>query len=127
MKQRIFSMLSAVGVIGFVAAAAVPAGAIDIVPNCRDNLSSAQCKTLKEDDLDNSSNNMIWRVIQVVMGVLAGVAVVMIVIGGIKYTTSAGDPSGVSNAKNTIMYAVVGLVVALLATGAVQLVINFFG
>jgi hypothetical protein len=50
----------------------------------------------------------------------------MIVIGGIKFATSAGDASGVSSAKNTILYAVIGLVVALMASGIVLLVTQYF-
>jgi hypothetical protein len=50
----------------------------------------------------------------------------MIVIGGIKFATSAGDSSGVSSAKNTILYAVIGLVVALMASGIVLLVTQYF-
>lgn len=47
---------------------------------------------------------------------LVGIAsVIMIIIGGIQYVISAGDPTNVQNAKNTILYAIIGLVVALLA------------
>ena len=48
----------------------------------------------------------------------------MIIIGGIKYVTSNGDSSGVTSAKNTILYAVVGLVVAVMAYTIVNFVLT---
>lgn len=56
---------------------------------------------------------------------VAGViSVVMIVIGGIKYATSSGDSNEISNAKNTILYALVGLIVAVLAKPIVNLILR---
>lgn len=43
------------------------------------------------------------------------IAVIMIIWGGIKYATSAGDSNKVTSAKNTILYAVIGLIVAIFA------------
>ena len=48
----------------------------------------------------------------------------MIIWGGIKYVTSGGDSAGVTSAKNTILYAVIGLVVALLAYTLVNFVLK---
>ncbi len=55
--------------------------------------------------------------------VLGAAAVIMIVIGGIRYTVSGGDSSAVKGAKDTILYAVIGVVVALLAYAIVNFVI----
>jgi hypothetical protein len=55
---------------------------------------------------------------------LAGiVAVVFIIIGGISYSISAGDPGKISKAKDTILYAVIGLIVVLVSFIIVQFVI----
>ncbi len=57
--------------------------------------------------------------------IVAGiVAVIVIVIGGIRYTTSGGDASGVKAAKDTILYAVVGLVVVIMAAAITDFVIK---
>lgn len=57
--------------------------------------------------------------------IIAGmVAVIAIVIGGVRYTVSNGDSSGVQAAKNTIMYAVVGLVVVIAAAAITNFVIE---
>lgn len=52
------------------------------------------------------------------------VAVVAIVIGGVRYTVSGGDSSGVKAAKDTILYAVIGLVVIMAAAGITDFVIK---
>lgn len=57
--------------------------------------------------------------------VVAGIAaVIAIVVGGIRYVVSGGDQAGVKAAKNTIMYAVVGLVVVIAAAAITNFVIN---
>jgi len=65
-------------------------------------------------------------VVNILFFVLGAIAVVMIIIGGIKFTVSNGDSSAITSAKNTILYAIVGLVVALLAYAIVRFVINQF-
>jgi len=65
-------------------------------------------------------------IVNLLLYVLGAIAVVMIVIGGIKYTTSNGDSSSITSAKNTILYSVVGLVVAIMAYAIVNFVIEAF-
>lgn len=66
-------------------------------------------------------------IINVALGVIGFLAVVMIIVGGVMYTTSAGDAAKVTKAKNTIMYGIVGLVIALLAYAIVNFVLaNIF-
>ena len=50
----------------------------------------------------------------------------MLVIGGIRYTVSGGDQNAVTAAKNTILYAIVGIIVAILAYAAVNFVVDSF-
>lgn len=52
------------------------------------------------------------------------IAVLIIIIGGIRYATSNGDSAQVKSAKNTILYAVVGLVVIIMAAAITQFVIQ---
>lgn len=69
----------------------------------------------------------ILAIVRNVVGVLSYivgiVSVIMIIVGGLKYITSSGDSSGVSSAKSTILYAVIGVVVATLAQVIVRFVI----
>ena len=50
----------------------------------------------------------------------------MIVIGGMRYVLSGGDSNQITAAKNTILYAIIGIVVAILAYAAVNFVIGSF-
>lgn len=65
-------------------------------------------------------------IVNILLFILGAIAVIMIVIGGIKYTTSNGDSSAITSAKNTILYSVVGLVVAILAYAIVNFVVSQF-
>lgn len=71
-------------------------------------------------------NKAIKNIVNVLLYILGAVAVIMIVVGGIKYTTSNGDSSAVTSAKNTILYAVIGLVIAIMAFAIVNFVISAF-
>ena len=51
-------------------------------------------------------------------------AVIMIIWGGIRYVLSAGNSAALTSAKNTIIYAIIGLVIAILAYAIVNFVIN---
>lgn len=61
----------------------------------------------------------ILNIVFVAAGVLA---VVFIIIGGVKYILSGGDASGIKSAKETITYAIIGLIITLLAFGIVNFV-----
>jgi hypothetical protein len=63
-------------------------------------------------------------VVQILFGVLASVAVIIIIIAGIKFIIGQGDPQEIAKARQTIIFAAVGLVVALLAEAAVTLLLG---
>ena len=65
-------------------------------------------------------------VVNILLYVLGAIAVIMIVIGGIRYATSNGESSQISSAKNTILYAVIGLIVAVMAYAIVNFVLDSF-
>ena len=75
---------------------------------------------------EKSLGERIQTVVNIMLFILGAIAVIMIVIGGIKYTTSNGDSSAITSAKNTILYSVVGLVVAILAYAIVKFVLGAF-
>ena len=51
----------------------------------------------------------------VLLFLIGAISVIMLIIGGLRYVVSGGDSTAVQNAKNTILYAIVGIVVAILA------------
>lgn len=73
------------------------------------------------DDATTKINNLIRRVINLLSLIVGIVAVIMIIIGGLRYITSGGSDTGVTSAKNTILYAIIGLIIVALA----QLLVRF--
>lgn len=69
----------------------------------------------------NDTVNLIINIFSWVVGV---VSVIMIIWGGFKYITSAGDAGSVTAAKNTILYAIVGLIIVALAQVIVKFVLG---
>lgn len=72
-----------------------------------------------------SLTTRIHLIINLIIYAVGFASIIMIVIGGIRYTTSNGDSSGTKGAKDTIMYSVVGLVVAIMAYAIVGFVVNW--
>ena len=68
----------------------------------------------------------IKTVVNVLLFLLGAVAVIMIIIGGIGQATSNGDAQAVKSAKDVVLYAVIGLVVAILAYAIVNFVLGAF-
>lgn len=64
------------------------------------------------------------NIVNMLLFIVGVVAVVVIIIGGIMYATSAGDPGRAKKAKDAIMYAVIGLAVAILAYAIVNFVVE---
>ena len=69
----------------------------------------------------------IFRTItNVLLFIIGAVSVIMLIIGGFRYVTSQGDSSQVTSAKNTILYAIIGLIIAILAFAVVSFVTDQF-
>ncbi len=60
-------------------------------------------------------NTVLQNAIGILSMVIGVISVIMLIIGGFKYITSSGDPNNLNGAKNTILYAIVGITVAALA------------
>lgn len=71
-----------------------------------------------------ADNAKFQSVLSIVFTIAGAVAVIMVVLGGISYILSAGDPQKTAKAKDTILYAVIGLAVAILANVIVVFVIG---
>ena len=84
------------------------------------------CKNNAAGQNSCSLTDNIQIIVNVLLFVIGAVAVVMIIIGGIRYVTSDGDSSRITSAKNTILYSVIGLIIALLAFALVNFIINQF-
>lgn len=123
MKKIITALLSLVAVVGLVAAPQVVLAQDGTSP--ADQIQGGVDDISPEDDGGSLEDN-ISTIVNILLFLLGAIAVVMIVIGGIRFATSNGDQSAVTSAKNTILYAVVGLIVAILAYAIVNFVLTQF-
>lgn len=73
-----------------------------------------------------SASDIIALVVKVLLFIIGAISVIMIIIGGLRYVVSQGDSGAITSAKNTILYAVVGLLVALFAYAIVNFVVERF-
>lgn len=79
-----------------------------------------QCNTAGSD-ATSKINNIVHTIVNLLSAVVGIVAVIMIIVGGFRYITSGGNDTSVTSAKNTILYAIIGLVVVALA----QIIVRF--
>ncbi len=91
----------------------------------------AECTSLAEcnlpEDAPGTEKPLMERVVDIInaiVGVVSILAVIVIVIGGILFVTSTGEAAKTTRARNTILYGVVGLVVALLAFAIVNFAVG---
>jgi cytochrome bd-type quinol oxidase subunit 2 len=66
-------------------------------------------------------NSLLKDIVNIFSAIVGVVAVIMIIVGGLRYITSGGDSGKVGTAKNTLIYAIIGLVVVALA----QVIVHF--
>jgi len=69
-------------------------------------------------------NNILKKIINIFSVIVGVVAVIMIVYGGFRYITSGGNSEKITSARNTIVYALIGLVIVALAQIIVKFVLN---
>lgn len=123
MKNKVIKLLAA-GVL-------VVAGAFGMLAPSTYAVDGLNCDEITLDSLKEAAgcNNggsgdavqeTIANILRAVIGMAGFVAVIFIVVGGVNYMTSAGDASKVKKAKDTILYAVIGLVICALAFAIVN-------
>jgi amino acid transporter len=72
----------------------------------------------------NEINNLVADIINIFSWVVGVVAVIMVIYGGFEYVTSGGDSAKAAKGRTTILYALVGLVIVVLAQVLVKFVLN---
>ena len=96
----------------------IPVGASKL----EDGANAARGEGMPDTLFGNSG--IITDITNVMLFLAGALAVVMIIYGGLRYVISGGNSTAVSAAKNTILYAIVGLVVAFLAFAVVNFVLE---
>ena len=73
------------------------------------------------------NNGVFTRITNTALLIIGLVSVVMLLYGGLRYIISGGDNKKVTDAKNTVLYAIIGLIIAILAYAIVNFVLNAIG
>lgn len=126
MKKLMMTLSLMAGLLGLMSApamAAEEAGGTDYYQSiCADDAIDEDLKVQAGCQETRQLSNVVVGGINAVIAVIGLVAVVVIVYGGIQYSTSLGDPGKITQARNTIIYGVIGLVVGMLAWVIVQFI-----
>ena len=99
---------------------------------CNDPITSANssiCQDKNQNQTVDSNSifgpeGVVGKAMQIVVYLIGIMSVIMIMLGGFTYITGSGDPNTLSGANKTILYAVIGVVVTIIAQTIVVLVIN---
>lgn len=95
---------------------------LQIPDNSTNQANQGQCDNTVTGTGGTDKVNKLIRTVLNVLSVIVGIiAVVMIIIGGFQYITSAGSQEKVTKAKNTLLYAIIGLIIVALA----QIIVKF--
>ena len=86
-------------------------------------IDTATTSEMKGKSIDGDKG-LIKTVVNVLLRAVGILSVIMIIFSGFRYITSAGDASKTKSARSTLIYSVVGLIVAIMAWAIVNMVIN---
>ena len=127
-KQVIISLTLVVAslFLGFQSVMAVDplGGACSLAP-----ADSTFCQNKNQDSVKpviDSSNSLLVRIARTIILITGAISVVMVIIGGFRYVISNGDSNGLQSAKNTILYALIGLIIAAVSQIIVGFVLSKF-
>lgn len=119
-----------------VAAAFVPVTSTYAATCSTNNLNSSKNATQAGLDCSQGTGtpttlfgtgSIFTTIVNILLFIIGALCVIMLIYGGIRYTTSGGNSTSVTAAKNTIMYAIIGLVIAFLAFAIVNWVLGSLG
>lgn len=111
-------ILICASLLGLTIAVSFDASAVSL----REGAEAARCDECPENLFGDEG--IFKQITNVVLYIVGVVAVIMLIIGGVKYVVSGGDAKKVTDAKNTVLYAIIGLVISFLAFAIVNFVIN---
>lgn len=101
-------------------AADAPAAACAVTPGSPKAQVLEGSKQTGETCTDAGVNNIVNAIVSILSYVVGIVAIIVVLLAGFKYITAAGDSGKITSAKNTLVYAIIGLVIAALA----QVIVN---
>ena len=119
--KSIVKLVLPILICGVVAVAGILSAGNTFATSLNTNLEAVQCDGCPTDLF--GPNGVFKTITNTVLYIVGIVAVIMLIVGGIKYIVSGGDSKKVTDAKNTILYAIIGLIVCFLAFAIVNFVI----
>lgn len=129
-KQMFVTLIATISLVAPFAMVPVAHAAFDPQPSLcsgtNGELLTANDDCTTDTDASDKVNSTVTIGLNLFSAIVGIVAVVMIIVGGIKYITSGGESANVTTAKNTILYAVIGLVIVALAQIIVRFVLQRF-
>lgn len=93
------------------------------VPTCPPGTTDPQANCVNLPQVSADSQNL-EKILQIVFGIIGAVAVIFIIISALKFITAQGDPQALAKARQSIIYAAIGLAVAVTATVIVTLLLG---
>lgn len=120
MRKILFKVVLGLLLAGVIFSFSVPVLALDPPPG------EVQ-EELRDLPSELEAKGRIASVVNWLLGIAATVAVLLIVVSGIRYIVSAGNQQEIDDAKKTITYAVIGLVITILAIVIVNVIIRIIG
>lgn len=123
-KKFLSAILTLVLAFSIAGVAALPAFAENDYTKeaCASVTDEAQRATLGCDDGGQTAPAVVTNIIRGVISILGVVAVIVIVVAGQRYVVAQGDPGKITAARNMLIYAVIGLIIAILAFAIVSFV-----
>lgn len=79
------------------------------------------------DGTSHTSQDEVTNILKIVFAVLGALAVLAVTLAGLRYITAAGDPQKTAQAKNAIIYSLVGIAIAVGAEGIITFVLGQLG
>lgn len=129
MKRKITNILMALGVLSALvvapvalavdAQAAAPAILADTVDQARQGVNK-----VGGGGSGQGLGSFLKQIINILLFIIGAISVIMIIIGGLRYVLSGGDANSIKAGKDSVLYAIIGLVVALMAYAIVNFVLD---
>ena len=123
LKSILISTLT-VAVMVFGVSIIYQTGNTEIAGAVNSEITSGMNATSAGTSTPTDANVVIKNVTNIMFFIIGAVSVIMLIYGGIRYTTSGGNANSVTAAKNTVIYSIVGLVISILAYAIVNFVVT---
>ena len=122
--KQILSSLLIIPIMALGVSAALQINNVDVVRATDMTLSSGVSSSQADDVPEDLAGDVFKNVVNILLFIIGAVSVIMLIYGGIRYTTSGGNTNSVTAAKNTVIYSIVGLVISILAYAIVNFVVT---